>query len=264
MVHNPQPQEIDKAASETGVTQYISSKERKNAMIRYVGFSVIVSVGVGASVIEGLRKWRSFWESPQDKAEKFGLEKLLQGDFEFAPPELEPAIGDASVQLSNIERSRTTEAFADVETNNLQETAVQVSLREIFQFQELENSVTASVLEPVFEQPFLYEIENDADHSEVSQTSPLAVQEPLTLPILDLYQDTQICRVKVLDSEQVRFACLFEGKYYCFVRAEKTKNQAFKTAALLADEGNQPMITAIKQGYAVWTREPTAILNPTA
>ncbi|MBC7824591.1 MAG: hypothetical protein H7126_12105 [Candidatus Parcubacteria bacterium] len=258
IAHQPRPKAIDESISETGGTQYLSPKERKDTLIRYAGFSVIVSVGVGFATIEGLRKWRYFWESPQDKAEQFGLERILQEDFELAPLELESAMSYASVQFSDRpERSLTPEAFASVEAESSKETDIQFLVREDFQLQKLANSAIA----PVLEQPLL----NDADHSEAPQIlHQSAVQEQLAFPVLDLHRQTQTCRIKVPYSQQVRFACLFEDRYYRFVKAEKTKDQALKVATLLAQKDDRPIITAIKQGYAVWTWEPEAIVEPTA
>jgi hypothetical protein len=274
VAHQPPPEAIDEAASEMGRTQYVSPKERRESTIRYVGFSVMVSVGVGIATVEGLRKWRSFWESPQDKAKQFGLEQFLQEDFELAPPELELAIEEAPVQFSDsTERSLrvthkgalTPDADAEIEAENSEESILQFSFSEAFQLQGLANSITASVPEQVLEQPFLNGSENNADHSEVPQVfSQSAAQEPLTLQVLDLHQHPETCRIKVPHSQQVRFASLFEGRYYCFVKAERTKDQALKTAMLLAEAGDQPIITLIKQGYAVWTWEPQAIVEPIA
>ena len=262
VTHQPRLEAIDESASEMGTTQYVSPKERRDATIRYVGFSVIVSVGVGVATIEGLRKWRSFWDSPQDKAKQFGLEQLLQGDFELASLELEPAISYASVQFSDrAARSLTPEAFADVEAESGKETVMQFSSGEAFQLQELANLAIA----PVLEQPLLND-EDDADHSESPQILPQsAVQEPLAFPIVDLYQHTQTCRIKVPYSQQVHFAYLFEDRYYRFVKVEETKDQALKTATLLAEKDDRLMITTtIKQGYAVWIWEPEAIVELTA
>ncbi len=265
VAHQPRPAAIDKSISETGEAQYISPKEHRDALIQYVGFSMIVSVGVGVATIEGLRKWRYFWESPQDKAKQFGLERILQEDFELAPLELESATSYASVQFSERpeqfserpERSLTPEVFASVEAESSKETDMQFLFREAFQLQELANSVIVPVLEQL--------LFNDADHSEAPQIFPQsAIQEQLAFPVLDLHQQTQTCRIKVPYLQQVCFAYLFEDRYYRIVKTEKTQDQALKIATLLAQKDDQPIITAIKQGYAVWTWEPEAIVEPAA
>jgi hypothetical protein len=68
------------------------------------------------------------------------------------------------------------------------------------------------------------------------------------------------CHITLPDTPEPTSAIYYEGKYYAYVKFFPTVEIARQKAALLAQRGNQVLLTRIPKGLVLWVHEADAQL----
>jgi len=71
----------------------------------------------------------------------------------------------------------------------------------------------------------------------------------------------QTCRIRVPHLNRRLFAVLAQGKYHGLFRSRINREKALDIAAKLQYRGDQPIVTQIGEGYAVWVWQPEAVAD---
>lgn len=175
-------------------------------MVRYVGFSLIISVGAGVATVETVRRYSRWKRKVQSR-------RLLQDSLSHlavSSQEEEDACNDISISESELNLLFQNGNF-DIETDGAE----------------------------------LSDIE-DFSHSQMFTDQ------------MELPQTYEICRIRVPHRRQRLMAISIDGDYYRFVKSEVDRAQAFNLVVEHIQKGEQAVITSMRNGYAVWVREPEA------
>lgn len=234
--------------------------ESKDFAIRYVGLTIILSVGSGVLTIEGLRRWNGLRESMQIKRQRSRLEKQLRSQEPQPEPATLVAVGqDVAVVEPLLEMGTHREVMPDQPFDGY-------SLTEQFDHAQANAEhypLGFSSSDSPSEWADLSEFDPVAFYGDdltqlASQAGAPTQQGLLTPQILESREQYQTCRIYVPHVQQHQFAILVEGQYYSFVRTATTRSAALKFATAITQRGQQSVITRTKSDYIVWAWEPEA------
>ncbi len=66
------------------------------------------------------------------------------------------------------------------------------------------------------------------------------------------------CHIRLPDTARPTSAIYYEGQYYAFVKFFPSVETARQKAAMMAQRGNQVLLTRIPKGIVLWVREADA------
>ncbi len=233
----------------------------KGLAIRYIGFSIVASVGAGIATAEVMRKASRRLEVLNER-----LSAVNVG--ETAPlPLSDLSAPDLSVQPSAtdwpeawFETAEHTRSFL----SKVQQMPMDSSRSEYVGLAERELVYAGWVSSDTDS-----EVETVVDYVSINTTA----DDPKVIPLPDegsidpestfatLLTDPasyQTCRISVPHSRKRLFALLYQGEYYRLVRARKTWEKALELAARLKQLSNEVLITQNDANYTVWILEPQA------
>lgn len=190
----------------------------KDFLIRYVGFTIIISVGMGIATVEGLRKWQAFREASRIRTTT-------------------PVISASEPLTIKVPSLSDDGAFKELNSSPDKSPMVDWAEVDQFLYPPSQSGIPAMTLSSSAE-----------DGSEPMQN----------LRVLASYQQYQTCRVQLPQGQHRLFAIQFEGQYYSFVRRAANQDQALKFATKLNQQGSRVIITITKAGYVIWIWQPDA------
>jgi hypothetical protein len=199
----------------------------KGLAIRYIGVSIVASVGAGIVTAELMRQTARRFDFLNSRL----LSLPLDDDADTTLPEW-----TASLALDTVEQ----EAPIPVHLPAQELVAVGASSGRVNS--EFETSTA------VF---------NASTMMSLIETLPVD-SKPTSVPILDDETAYKTCRINVPHVEKRLFSVLFQDNYYRLVRARKNLDSALAIAARLQQEGDEVIITQDHEAYTVWTLEPHA------
>jgi len=200
----------------------------KGLAIRYIGFSIVASVGAGIVTAELMRQTARRFVFLSDRLSSLPMDD----EADTTLPEW-----TAALTLDSIEQEVPIPAHLPA--------------------QELVTvGSAAGRMGSGFEEPSKTGF-NASTMMALINTLPIA--EPTSVPILDDETAYQTCRINVPHAEKRLFAVLFQDNYYRLVRARKTCSSALAIAERLNQQGDSVIITQDHETYTVWVLEPQAI-----
>lgn len=231
--------------AESEEVQPISIYESKDFAIRYVGLTIILSVGSGVLTVEGLRRGYALRESIQIKRQRSRLEQRLQ--VQEPQPEALVAVGQDIAVIDPLTDSNTYSELVPAQ---------------VFDEYPLSSTFEETRVSPLSDWATLSEFgQADTHHaagrlqSAISNPASHSVKTP---QVLELREQYQTGRIHVPHGQQSQFAILVDGQYYSFVRTANSRSAALRMATTIAQRGEQSVITQTHSGYAVWVWEPEA------
>lgn len=199
----------------------------KGLAIRYIGFSIVASVGAGIATAELLRQTARRFTLPGDRYAALAMD----GD-DLAPW---PSEWADTLKLDTAEQEIPIPARLPAQE------LVAVGAGTGHTGFGYETSTA------VLEMPMMSSVES------------LPVEcESIAVPILDETANYTTCRVNVPHLEKRLFAVQFQDDYYRLVRAQKTRKSALAIAQRLNQQGNKVIITQDHETHSVWVLEPQA------
>ncbi|NJR59062.1 MAG: hypothetical protein HC769_09520 [Cyanobacteria bacterium CRU_2_1] len=226
--------------------QPIFRNQNKEMAIRYVGCSIVASVGSGIFTIDLLRRLKASrkFDPIQNYLSNYeqDSEPLAEVSEEFSILDIDQKDDVSSVLIVGTEYSS---AFV-TETEYLEgEEAIAlktISDDQMFSSQLMQDLDTFS-----------------PDSSEMGLQS--VTQNSNVALILESHQQYQTCRIQVPDHDRRLFAVLLDGHYYSLLRTQKNRDKALTMAAKLKLKGDKAIITKMERHYAIWIWQPEAYLE---
>ncbi|UBF28068.1 hypothetical protein K9N68_09370 [Kovacikia minuta CCNUW1] len=80
--------------------------------------------------------------------------------------------------------------------------------------------------------------------------------------ILQSRSQYRSCHIRIPGEEQRFAAILVNEKYYSLVKVVRDRQKALEICTRLVSKGNEPLITPIAKGVAIWRLEPNARPDP--
>lgn len=252
----------------TPVVEWASSflhPEANKLPIRYIGFSILASVGTGVGVAELMRMKQNHHQRQQDLIQlledsdaadsnsgadwRSGEAIQFSGnsaDFFNASKQVNWLSGLDNLDIpkwsssEDMAQEQPLEAFASLSAS--------FSLSRLAQVQEKPSKISAYPVET---------LELDAQPSLGSRRT-----QKLDLSTLDeVSQHT--CRIKVRGSQERLLALQLADKYYSFFRVRASLEQALTVVSTAEKRGETALVTPHARGYAVWIYQPEARLDST-
>ncbi|KAM3103459.1 hypothetical protein ACKFKF_00185 [Phormidesmis sp. 146-12] len=247
--------------SQEGTVQRLLTNERKELAIRHVGVSIILSVASGIATIEMLRRWYKFQTKIQEKLQQFEVTQHFVTTEEVATPSflandfLDSEKDTALPETFNLDLPPTIVLDESSDVAVLAPQAEPTSWNDVAFFRSpVFNAVTSNSAASHSQTEGVV-----AERHSFAQNGSRSVAQPsIEMPILELQPPYQTHRVTLPGSSRYQFAILFDDQSYCLVKLEKTRENALKVAALLADLHQRVIMTNTKRGYAIWTWQAQA------
>jgi hypothetical protein len=270
-------------------------RDNKNAIIRYVGGAIVVSVGAGIATIEILRRLHPSNRLSKDQKDSLNS-KIRQLEAEGAS---DPALLSESVENSIYDL--LSEEFSAAHWSESQ--AIVLSNKNSFDTEKKENSIALDhPLQSPEQSSFDAQASNptyrnghdgsrsantafaiDSASDAVAELSPLERALSFADPSASMLDWPEVSadqaapeatsgidsppgqletyRIKVPHRQDSLFAILVEGQYYSLVRTHPSKERILEVAAKLRQQGDEVLITTVEQRYAVWVLQPEAYLE---
>lgn len=244
-------------AADSEEVQASSVYESKDFAIRYVGLTIILSVGSGVLTVEGLRRFYTLRESMQIKRQRSRLEKRLQVQEPQSQPAALVAVGQDIAVVDPLSDSTThpeivpAQAFDDY------------AISTAFEDAHLDD-YQSDLMAPLSDWSALSEFDRVAAQQDAlalsagSNGASHSLNTIKTPQILESREQYQTGRIHIPHLQQPQFAILVDGQYYSFVKTTNSRSTALRVATTIAQRGEQSIITRTHNGYAVWNWEPEA------
>jgi len=209
----------------------IVQRQNRNVAIRYIGGSLVLSVGAGFATVEVLRRWQ------QARSQAAASRLATRPSLPKSPPFPE---GPQDDQL---------EVVPDYSLLDWSVEPPEALIQDWLQVGSDLHSVHP-------------ELESPAALSRAWEAA-IATQANTVQELSGHYPT---CRVSVPHLSRRLFAIQVADRYYCFFRIPETREEALEIAARLSRQGHDVVITPAEQGYAVWAWQPEASpeVNPDA
>jgi hypothetical protein len=94
-----------------------------------------------------------------------------------------------------------------------------------------------------------------------SQTLAPSASATFQLQVLQSRTQYTCCHIRVPELEQLLPAIAVHHQYYSLFKVVTQEQEAFATAQKLSLKGDQPIVTKVPKGYALWVWEPDATLS---
>lgn len=211
--------------------QPIFDGKHKEVAIPYVGFAIVVSVGAGIACVEVNRRWQAYREALEAEEQERNLQQL-------APEPLSEALKQAEYrpEVSEIDllaKGETPTSTTDAQTRT--------------------SSRYANAAEATKQ---VVDAQGQPTTDKMGSSSALQELELTFNELLVSHERYQTCRIKVPHLERRLFVLEFQGQYYSFFRAEKTKDKVLEVMAKLDRSIEKTVITKTEKGYTIWAKEP--------
>lgn len=268
----------------------------RDAVIRHIGMSIVVSVGAGITTAEMLRKWGRSRDGIASRQQVFSAQAMLQA---VTMPDLAlPTDGftasfsglsgsdlsGSDLSGSGLSGSGLSGGIVSDEWDGAHKQAVAVLAPDRTNVSEQTVSEQAASDQPglplfLFQRPMPLPTETvnwflpaplDSTLSDASAAKGLMVADeqstdwqptnwqPTAPLLLTAREQYQTCRICLSDAPERLLAILFEGQYYRFVKVVTDRKQALSLAATLEQEGQPAVITSTHDRDAVWALAPDA------
>ena len=249
----------------------------RDAVIRHIGMSIVVSVGAGITTAEMLRKWGRSRDSATNGRQVFGAQAMLQA---VTMPDLALPADGFTASFSGMSGSgvfgsgMSGNGIVSDEWDGAHKQAVAVLEPDRTNFSEQTVSDQPGLPLFLFQRPMPLPTETvnwflpapldstlldassakglmgaDEQHTDWQPTAPL---------LLTAREQYQTCRICLPDAPERLLAILFEGQYYRFVKVATDRKQALSLAAKLEQKGQPAVITSTHDRDAVWSLAPDA------
>ncbi|MGJ3248305.1 MAG: hypothetical protein ACFE0I_19775 [Elainellaceae cyanobacterium] len=259
----------------SGEIEPVFSPDRKEFAIRYLGFTIVISVGAGLITAEMLRKWHSTRELAETQEQLSDLQKKLEEhQAKLAAAKIlgiDPDNLDEMPDSSEFEGDVSMESVATVSSTEVLLEKMSSPLTE-----QRSNGVLHPVerhnRDRVFNESSA--LRDDApmmDRAIAPRENGLAENgsafparrhgNAVATSTIQPYSAYQTCRVTIPSLAQCLFALKIDGHYYRLFRIQSFKERASKIARHLEHQGRTVILTQINQGYAVWVHELEAVLE---
>jgi hypothetical protein len=240
----------------SGEIQPIFNGEHKDVAIPYIGFAIVASVGAGIATVEVNRRWQAYRESLLIQSAATQSENTEDTEtIDLAEYRPEASAIDLPIKEDFVWNQEPNIALSVTDSSTTEATKNVVDITQLGKtYQTLSNSTIFENLN--FSSA---EAENSSELLEGNgQISAVAAQKiNLNLSkILNSHQEYQTCRIKVPHSKQSLLAIFFDGEYYSFLRAEKTKEKVLEMLDKINHQVEKTVITNTAKGYVIWNFEP--------
>lgn len=202
----------------------------KGLAIRYIGFSIVASVGAGIVTAELMRQTARRFDFLNNRLSSLPLDD----ETDTILPEWANALA-----LDTVEQEVPIPAHLPAQE------LVTVGA----------STGTASRTDLGFEaSPAVF---NASNLMSLIETLPVESESP-SVPILDDETAYTTCRITVPHTDKRLFAVLFQDNYYRLVKARKNLDSALAIADRLKQQDTDAIITQDHEAYTVWALEPQA------
>lgn len=253
----------------TPVVEWASSflhPEANKLPIRYIGFSILASVGTGVGVAELMRMKQNHHQRQQDL-----IQLLEDSDAADSNSGADWRSGEA-IQFSGnsadfFNASKQVNWLSGLDNLDIPKWS---SLDDAAQEEPLEASASLSAR---FSLSQLAQVQEKS--SSKIPTYPVETLEVNTQTSLDSRRTQKLdlstldevsqhtCRIKVRGSQERLLALQLADKYYSFFRVRASLEQALTVVSTAEKRGETALVTPHARGYAVWIYQPEARLDST-
>lgn len=259
----------------SGEIQPIFDGEHKDVAIPYVGFAIVASVGAGIACVEIHRRWHNSRVSEQEESQQNLQASLKEVQPEtLNQPEYRPEVSAIEFPLKDEEFKNQPLDIPDVAIHPTSTTIAAPEDRfesSPLGFPSLTLPKTNQLLASGTTKTAIATLSSQLNTPPIAQETQSLQLAPDSASALVVVQETdpaiigkvlesrslyQTCRIKVPHLERRLFAIRFEGQYYSFLRAEKTKEKVLQIMANLEHQLAQTVITETEKGYIIWNLEP--------
>lgn len=243
--------------------------EHEKVSIRYIGFSILASVGTGVGIAELMRIQQARRQRQSDL-----LQLLEDSESAKSTTEADWRSGE-TVQLGG----NSADLFSPSKQVNwlsgLEDTAIPSWPTSDDSKQEQPLAAFTALSAPLSLSQFSQSRENRSFKKVSSPIETLTTEsitvknqlhptssrtQELSLPTLDeVSQHT--CRIKIRGSQERLLALQLEEKYYSFFRVRASLEQALTVVSNAKKRGEAALVTPHARGYAVWVYQPDARLD---
>lgn len=214
-----------------GEGQPFLKSDNRDLTIRYIGGSLVMSVGAGLVTVELLRRLHASRRLKPSMANS--LQLISSSD--LAMQEADSSDWFAEAAAFNMD------AFNGVEMMPSSPAPVALQL--------VGGTATGVATEAVA---------TEAIATEAITTDTV---ELLPCPWITNEQSYEICRVRVPNRSQRLFAILWQGEFYSYFKTLETEEQALEVVKKLSRRDNRAVVTPTDRGYEVWLWQPEAFLD---
>jgi hypothetical protein len=93
----------------------------------------------------------------------------------------------------------------------------------------------------------------------LSRSVPQPTNSPLEPTPIFSQKLVDRCHVLLPDTPRATSAIYYEGRYYAYVKFFSTVETARQKAEMIAQRGNQVLLTRVPKGLVLWVHEPDAL-----
>ncbi|MEL7501400.1 MAG: hypothetical protein AAFN18_02940 [Cyanobacteria bacterium J06554_6] len=214
-------------------------------VIRYIGLSIVVSVGAGVATIELLRRWQ---KRPPNRA----------ADLAFAPEDVPKSVADSPVTTVNgpmadepsfeVLLAHAAKVSGEFTAQNIAARQGCVPVAQAFQSHPVGPLVSATPNEPTNQFEYL---------SFPDQVSPVHVSLPA--PTDPLPASTGAPLDAGNSQGQVAFAIAYRHSFYCLVRSTPHSAVAQQWAQQFSDQSIDFVLSQQDGLFAIWRHQPAAV-----